>query len=81
MKVVVGSDGGCADFVARDLEADGQSAGVELRRQPLGPLGQRHAVELALIDQAAGNGLLGAGEAIEILVEERQPAPRIRPSA
>ena len=36
-----------------DLERDRQPVGVDLCRQPLGPFGERDAVELALVDQAA----------------------------
>ena len=42
--------------------------------QPVGPLGERHPRVLALVEQAALEGLLGAREAVQVLVEQRQPA-------
>ena len=54
--------------------AHGEAVGVEAVVEPVGPLAERDAVVLALVEEAAVERLRRATEAVEVLVEEGQPA-------
>ena len=52
------------------------SAGrVERVVEPVGPLGERDPLVLALVEQAAGQGVGRARQSVEVLVEERDARP------
>ena len=66
-------------LVAGPLDADVEPARRQRVAEPLRPLDERDALDLALVDQAAGERVGRVGEPVQVEVEQRQAAARTRP--
>ncbi len=63
-----------AGLRAGGLDGHGQARWIEPFVEPVCPFAEGDAVVLALVEEAAGEDLVGAFEAVQILVEEGQPS-------
>jgi hypothetical protein len=61
-------------FLTGSVDADVEPPRGQRITEPVGPFDERDPGRLAVVDQPAGEGVRGIGEAVEIEVEQRQPA-------